>query len=161
MAPRYRDLTAAAIPEVALGNGGRVRVIAGEAAGVRGPVGDIVIGPTLAVVDLPAGAMYSHALPADHAVFAYVLAGAGWFEEEEDDRRAHGAGTTVLYERGGEEVRIAAAGGSLRFLLAAGRPLGEPVAWRGPIVVNTEEELDEAFAAYRAGTFQDHGSAGA
>lgn len=62
---------------------------------------------------------------------------------------------------GGEEVRIAAAGGSLRFLLAAGRPLGEPVAWRGPIVVNTEEELDEAFAAYRAGTFQDHGSAGA
>lgn len=73
-------------------------------------LGNIVIEPTLAVVDLPAGAMYSHVLPADHAVFAYVLAGAGRFEEEEDDRRAHGAETTVLYQREGEEVRIAAAG---------------------------------------------------
>ena len=64
--------------------------------------------------------------------------------------------TTVLYERAGEMVRIAAANGPMCVLLAAGRPLGEPVAWRGPIVMNTEEELRQAFAAYRDGTFLDH-----
>lgn len=155
MAPRYRDLAASAIAEVALAGGGRVRVIAGELAGVRGPVDDIVIDPTLAVVELPAGAVFTHALPAGHAVFAYVLSGAGSFEEDEDSR-PHGAGTTVLYERAGEMVRIAATAGGLRLLLAAGRPLGEPVAWRGPIVMNTEEELRQAFAAYNDGTFLDH-----
>ena len=155
MAPRYRDLAASAIAEVALAGGGRVRVIAGELCGVRGPVDDIVIDPTLAVVELPAGAVFTHALPAGHAVFAYVLSGAGSFEEGEDSR-PHAAGTTVLYERAGEMVRIAAAAGGLRLLLAAGRPLDEPVAWRGPIVMNTEEELRQAFAAYRDGTFLDH-----
>ena len=99
--------------------------------------------------------MFTHALPAGHAVFAYMLSGAGSFEEGEDSR-PHGAGTTVLYERAGEMVRIAAAAGGLRLLLAAGRPLGEPVAWRGPIVMNTEEELRQAFAAYNDGTFLDH-----
>ena len=155
MAPRYRDLAAAAIPEVALAGGGRVRVIAGELAGARGPVADIVIDPTLAVVELPAGAVFSHAPAAGHAVFAHVLTGSGWFEEGEGSR-PHGAGTTVLYERAGEMVRIAAANGPMCVLLAAGRPLGEPVAWRGPIVMNTEEELRQAFAAYRDGTFLDH-----
>ena len=155
MAPRYRDLAAAAIPEVALAGGGRVRVIAGELSGARGPVADIVIDPTLAVVELEAGAVFSHAPAAGHAVFAHVLTGSGWFEEGEGSR-PHGAGTTVLYERAGEMVRIAAANGPMCVLLAAGRPLGEPVAWRGPIVMNTEEELRQAFAAYRDGTFLDH-----
>ena len=155
MPPRYRDLAASAIAEVALASGGRVQVIAGELAGVRGPVADIVIDPTLAVVELPKGAVFTQALPASHAVFAYVLSGAGSFEEGEDSR-PHGAGTTVLYERAGEMVRIEAAAGGLRLLLAAGRPLNEPVAWRGPIVMNTEEELRQAFAAYSDGTFLDH-----
>ena len=139
-----------------LAAGGRVRVIAGELCGAHGPVvDDIVIDPTLAVIELPAGAVFTHALPAGHAVFAYVLSGTGSFEEGEDSRPL-GAGTTVLYERAGEMVRIAAAAGGLRLLLAAGRPLNEPVAWRGPIVMNTEEELRQAFAAYNDGTFLDH-----
>jgi redox-sensitive bicupin YhaK (pirin superfamily) len=168
MAPRYRDVKAGDIPEVSLENGVKVKVIAGEVAGVKGPVRDIIIEPEMLDVSVPAGKTFSHNLPAGHTAFAYVLAGEGYF----DDRRGpyafemvgHGWSdverrcicapeTLVLFEHGGDELQVTAAEQPLRFLFVSGRPLNQPVAWSGPIVMNTQEELKTAFDEYQNGTF--------
>ncbi|MBP1620885.1 MAG: Pirin domain protein [Acidobacteria bacterium] len=150
MDPRYRDVAADTIPEVAAGDGVRVKVIAGEVAGVHGPVRDVVAGPEYLDVALDAGASFERALPAGSTAFAYVFDGTGRF--------GAGAGTEVaagqLAALGGDgPVRAVGGGSGFRFLLVSGKPLGEPVAWRGPIVMNTEEELATAFREYRQGTF--------
>ncbi len=167
MAPRYRDVTRAKIPEVEPGNGASVRVICGEINGVRGPVRDIVIDPEYLDVSLPAGSRWRHPVKAGHTVFAYVTAGRAFFCEERRpfDYAMVGAGwsdldrepglsarTLVLFDDG-SEVTVSTEGEPVRFLLVAGRPLGEPVAWWGPIVMNTQAELERAFAEYRNGTF--------
>jgi redox-sensitive bicupin YhaK (pirin superfamily) len=168
MAPRYRDVKAADIPEVSLGNGITVKVIAGEAGGVKGPVGDIVIEPEMLDVSLPPGTVFSHALPAGHTAFAYVLSGEGYFDDQRDayayEMVGHGwsdtercctcaAETVVLFEHAGDTVEVTTAGEPLRFLFVSGKPLGEPVAWYGPVVMNTQEELKIAFEEYQRGTF--------
>ena len=168
MAPRYRDIKAADIPEALLDNGIRVKVIAGEVAGVQGPVRDIVIEPEMLDISIPAGTSFSHMLPAGHTAFAYVLAGEGYFDDRRDpyayEMVGHGwtdverrcccaPETVVLYEHAGDSLEVTTAEQPLRFLLVSGRPLGEPVAWYGPIVMNTQEELRVAFDEYRNGTF--------
>jgi redox-sensitive bicupin YhaK (pirin superfamily) len=150
MAPRYRDVKAADIPHVTLESGVTVRIIAGEMGGVRGPVGDIVIEPQMLDISMPAGTLFSHVLPTGHAAFIYILSGGGYFD---DRRELHSMETVLLYEHAGETVQAAAQDLPLRFLLISGKPLNEPIAWQGPIVMNTQEELRTAFEEYQRGTF--------
>jgi len=168
MAPRYRDVKAADIPEVKLANGVTVKVVAGEVGGVKGPVGDIVIEPEMLDISVPAGTLFSHPLPVGHTAFAYILSGEGYFDDQRDayayemvghgwsdtERRcACAAETVVLFEHAGDAVKVTTTDQSVRFLFVSGKPLGEPVAWYGPIVMNTQEELKIAFEEYQNGTF--------
>ena len=152
MEPRYRGLTASDIPETALADGTRIKIIAGRVDGVRGPLDDIVIQPEYLDCSVPGTTVFSHALPRDHTAFIYVIGGSGSVEGEQVMDR-----TLVLFEQG-DELRVSAGKGGIRFLLVSGKPLGEPVAWRGPIVMNTQAELDLAFREYREGTFIKHPS---
>ncbi len=150
MSPRYRDISAADIPTAPLDGGGEVKVICGQVGDVTGPVTDIMINPEYLDVRLPSNGVFSHQTPAEHTVFAYVYAGQGCFEEGSSDRL--GNHTLVLYESG-DQVRIVAADQELRFLLISGKPLKEPIAWGGPIVMNTQDELQLAFDEFNNGTF--------
>jgi redox-sensitive bicupin YhaK (pirin superfamily) len=149
MAPRYQDIPNGACPSVRLKSGAEVTVIAGRFGGARGPVKDLVIDPGYLDVRVPAGARFEHDIPEGHTVFAYVLDGSGGFAEGTDPLAK---GRLALYGPG-RAVSAAAGEDGLRFILVSGRPIGEPVAWGGPIVMNTQAELDQAFREYHAGTF--------
>jgi len=168
MPPRYRDVPAATIPLVTLASGVTVKLVSGVLNGVAGPVTDIVIEPELMDIAVPSGTTFEHQVKPGHTAVAYLLSGSGWFDEGRDpysyeysgsgwsdlDRNcSFGAETVVLYERDGELLRVTAAAEGVRFLLLSGRPLGEPVAWQGPIVMNSREELRIAFEEYASGTF--------
>lgn len=150
MPPRYRGLTAKEIPDVRLPDGARVKVIAGLLNEVRGPMDDIVIQPEYLDCDVPPGVQFVHAVPRDHTAFIYVIAGEGAVEKEAVQNR-----TLVLFDSG-ETLDVMAGAAGIRFLLISGKPLAEPIAWRGPIVMNTKAELDLAFEEYHKGTFIKH-----
>jgi len=154
MDPRYRDVKNNEIPEVTLEGGVKVRVICGEAGGVKGPVQDIIIDPEYLDISLPAGSRFEHPTQRGHNVFAYVIGGGGHFSAAEEPLVNNG--NLVLFEDG-DLVQASSAAEGLRFLLISGKPIREPVAWAGPIVMNTEEELETAFEEYRNGTFIKHG----
>lgn len=147
--PRYRGYDAEEIPEITA-NGARVRIIAGEVNGVRGPVRDVAIAPEYLDVAVPPGAPFTHAVPTGHTVFALVLDGQGHFAGEGGD--VVGAGKVVRYGDG-DLVAVSTADAPVRFILVSGKPLNEPIAWRGPVVMNTQEELREAFRELEEGTF--------
>ena len=153
MDPRYRGITDDEIPMVRLGSGGTVKVICGDVAGTRGPVRDIVTDPEYLDVSLPENATFKHAVKKDHTAFAYIIGGRGRFGADE---RILDEGTLVVFDRVGASVEIATDGEPMRFLLVSGKPLNEPVAWYGPIVMNTDEELQTAFDEYQRGTFIKH-----
>lgn len=148
--PRYQDIKAAEIPTVTLDGGVTARVMAGELAGVKGPVRDIVIDPEMLDVTVPAETTFIHPLPHGHTCFAYVLQGQGSFDGSPD---VHAPETVLLFEHEGDAVQVTATAQPVRFLLVSGRPLNEPVAWQGPIVMNSQKELREAFDEYSRGTF--------
>jgi len=148
-APRYQGIAGDAFPVVRTKAGVEVRVIAGVFEKARGPVKDIIIDPGYLDVGLPSGGCFEHEVPEGHTVFAYVLDGNGIFSPGTDPL---GKGRLALYGPGGA-VSIAAKENGLRFILVSGQPIGEPVAWGGPIVMNTQAELDQAFREYHAGTF--------
>ncbi len=152
MAPRYRDVRKEQIPEASLDGGVKVGIIAGEVNGVRGPVRDIVIDPEYLDVSVPPGSAFIHPIKRGHTAFAYVIEGKGAFD---DGPGSFSSDDLILYEDG-EKISVGARDGLLRFLLVSGRPIGEPVAWQGPIVMNTQEELRIAFEEYRKGTFIKH-----
>lgn len=156
MAPRYQEVRAAEIPAVSSGPGVTVRVIAGDCAGAVGPVQEIVVDPVYLDVTVGPGAMFVHPVKEGYTVFAYVIDGEGSFDDGE--REAHNR-QVVLYGDG-DEVAVSAHDLPLRFLFLSGRPIGEPVAWVGPIVMNTLEEVREAFREYREGTFVKGGNGG-
>ena len=149
--PRYRGLTGCDIPEVHAADDVLVRIIAGEADGVRGPVEGIVIDPEYLDVSVPPGCSFEHAVEPGHTCFAYAIDGAAEFAPgtEAENRQV------ILYGEG-DHVLVRAGDAGARFLLVSGLPLREPIAWGGPIVMNTEEELGVAFAEYRDGTFIKH-----
>lgn len=153
MDPRYRDIQNAQIPEVILKNGVKAKIICGELAGTRGPAQDIVIDPEYLDVTVPPATEFLHPVKNGHTVLAYVIDGAGYFGQDEE--QSISAEHLVLFEKDGA-VKITAAAEGVRFLLISGKPIGEPVAWYGPIVMNTEEELRLAFEEYRKGTFIKH-----
>ncbi|HIJ82396.1 MAG TPA: pirin family protein [Desulfuromonadales bacterium] len=150
MKPRYQDIKAADIPSVTLDNGVTVKVMAGELGGVKGPVGDIVIVPEMLDVTVPVDTTFIHQLPHRHTCFAYVLQGGGGFDATQELQYPE---TALLYEHDGDGIQVTALGSHLRFLLVSGKPLNEPVAWQGPIVMNTQEELRIAFDEYHRGVF--------
>lgn len=149
MDPRYRDVTSDQIPEVTLPDGTTIKIICGEVSGVKGPIQDVVIDPEFLDVTVPVGPQFSHPTKRDHTVFAYVIDGQGTFGHEDD---TIGNGKIVLFGDG-EEIMVSADQQGMRFLLISGKPIGEPVAWHGPVVMNTQEELRIAFEEYRQGTF--------
>ena len=150
MAPRYRDIKAADIPEVQLENNVRVKIVCGSINAVTGPVQDIVIEPQYLDITVPAGSTFQYPVKPDHTVFVYVFRGDGFFDESKEDRID--AETLVLFDAG--ETIVAEAGkDDLRFILVSGKPLNEPVAWHGPIVMNTQQELETAFREFREGSF--------
>lgn len=145
MRPRYQDMQASTIPEIDVADA-RVRVAAGRIGRTRGPIDGIDVGPTLLDVSLPAGAVFRHGVAARDASFAYVLDGEARFGA----RATPIADGELAILEGGREV-VASSDAGARFLLLAARPIGEPVARRGPFVMNTEAELDQAVADYRSG----------
>ena len=151
--PAYRGLTRADFPEVATDNGSRVKVVAGDYRGTEGPVKGISVDPTYLDVTVPAGATFELAPPSGYTVFAHSVGGNVRFDGE--DASPVAMGETVLFGPGGP-VRSTALDGEARFLLVSGRPLHEPVAWYGPIVMNTRDQLLDAVRELRAGEFIKH-----
>ena len=169
MAPRYQDVKSADIPEVTDDDGTRARVICGELWGARGPVDGVAADPQYLDVWVPPLTVKSLPVETTRHAFAYVIAGAGRFRNASEPRAVASESvgapenaqavenrSLVVFDRG-DEVTVAAGEEGVRFLLVSGRPLNEPIAWRGPIVMNTEGELRQAFAEYADGTFLKHG----
>jgi redox-sensitive bicupin YhaK (pirin superfamily) len=129
-------------------------VIAGEAAGARGPVSEIVTDPLLLDVSLPAGKIFTQPIAPRHNAFAYVIEGEGLFETGAPGAapQTYGEGSLIVYGEG-EHVTASAERRPVRFLLAAGKPLREPIAWYGPVVMNTQAEIKAAFEEFEKGTF--------
>jgi redox-sensitive bicupin YhaK (pirin superfamily) len=150
MDPRYRDIKAAAVPVVDAGAGVRIKVICGEVSGTKGPVQDVVIEPEYLDVSLPAGAAYVHPTALGHTLFAYVFEGEVAFGAGGVTRVAN---RHLAIFDDGDSLAMSAGDAPARLLLISGKPLREPVAWRGPIVMNTREELRTAFEEYENGTF--------
>jgi redox-sensitive bicupin YhaK (pirin superfamily) len=165
--PRYQDVKAKDVPLAADDDGTEVRIVCGSYRGRRGPVDDVAAQPVYLDVMVPAGKRKVLQVATNSHAFAYVFGGAGKFcnasqplavPTEADgwaDAKppSHADNRTlVLFDRG-DEVEVQAADEGIRFLLISGQPLGEPVAWYGPVVMNTQEELRHAFEQLEAGTF--------
>jgi redox-sensitive bicupin YhaK (pirin superfamily) len=123
-----------------------VRIVCGRFGKTAGPVVGVAADPTYLDVTIPAGKTKSFPVDADHNAFAYVFFGSGKFGVDAEDR------CLVLFDTG-DEVTVQAGNQGVRFLLVAGKPLHEPVAWNGPIVMNTQSELRQAFRELEEGTF--------
>ena len=167
MDPRYRDIESSQIPVVRLDSGVEIKIICGQVGDTPGPVQDIVIEPQYLDVTVPPQTTYTHATTPGHTVLAYVIAGSGYFCREKEPftfeaeginyfdipKDAKVANTWLVLFEDGEQVFVETQDEALRFLLISGKPLKEPVAWRGPIVMNTQEELRLAFEELQQGTF--------
>jgi redox-sensitive bicupin YhaK (pirin superfamily) len=165
--PRYQDIASQHIPEVVEDDGTTVRVVCGEFWGTRGPVEGIAAEPYYLDIWVPPGVRRSFPVDTRRHAFAYIFEGSGTFRDasepfgvltEKDGpiqtvaREMTGNRSLVLFDAG-DEVTVQAGEQGIRFLLVSGQPLKEPVAWYGPIVMNTEEELFEAVQDLRNGTF--------
>jgi quercetin 2,3-dioxygenase len=150
MEPRYRDIKKNQVPEVTLENSVTVKVICGKVGKQEGPVKGIIIDPEYLDVAIPAKSEFKQPTMRGHTVFAYVIEGQGYFDEAKTNSIANGS--VCLYEDG-DQIAVSTGNEPVRFLLISGKPIGEPVAWRGPIVMNTDEELLQAFQEYQNGTF--------
>lgn len=144
--PRYQEIAPEEVPEVAVDGGGKVRVIAGTVGRTTGPISGVATDPTYLDVALPAETAFAHDLPAQHNAFVYVFEGSA---EIGGETLARGR-VAVLSQ--GERIEVSAPKGG-RFILVAGRPLGEPVAKYGPFVMNTVDELRQAVADFQSGKF--------
>ncbi len=165
-APRYQEVASGHIPEVVEDDGTRVRVVCGDFWGVRGPVEGVAAEPIYLDVTIPAGKRRRLPVETTRHAFAYVFDGTGKFADASDPQPVLTElvpgeeplsllaenRSLVLFDRG-DEVVVEAGEHGVRFLLVSGKPLGQPVAWRGPIVMNTQEELRQAFAELQQGTF--------
>ena len=171
-APRYQDIPAAVIPEIVDDDGTRVRVITGDFWGKKGPVEGVAADPRYLDVFVPPGKRKTLPVEVGRHAFAYVFEGSGTFSGASKPfgvltERETPAGETILREQtgnrslvvfdSGDEVTVQAGDEGIRFLLVSGKPIEEPVAWHGPIVMNTQAELQQAVSELRNGTFIKHG----
>jgi redox-sensitive bicupin YhaK (pirin superfamily) len=169
-APRYQDIPASAIPEVTEDDGSRARIICGEFWGKKGPVEGVAAEPRYVDISIPPGKRKRIRVETERNAFAYVFAGAGSFRDASEPRAVLTESATdpsaapvydaqnhslVLFDRG-DEIVVQAGPEGIRFLLVSGKPLEEPVAWQGPIVMNTQEELRQAMAELHNGSFIRH-----
>ena len=167
MDPRYRDVKSGLVPEVTAADGTVIRIICGEAEGKKGPVQDVVIDPAYLDVTVPPHVEHVHPTPSGHTAFAYVFQGKACFCNQKNpfSYEADGANyfdvrrspwvanhSLVLFDDG-DHLVVSTEEEAVRFLLVSGKPIREPVAWHGPIVMNTREELRIAFEEYDNGTF--------
>ena len=151
--PRYQDVPSARIPEVLLEDGVRIRVIAGVVDGVRGAVTEIYADPEYLDVFVPAGRSFGQSVPRGHTAFAYVFDGEGVFGGDADGNEFKVPSPRLVVYGDGDGVFVRADRKPVRFLLLSGKPLGEPIARYGPFVMNTKEEIEQALADLRNGTF--------
>ena len=166
--PRYQDIEAAEIPQIVDDDGTSVRVICGEFWGRKGPVEGVAADPRYLDVWVPPQRRKTLAVEVDRHAFAYVFEGAGTFSGASEPfgvltEKIEGAGETLIREQTGnrslvvfdrgDAVTVEAGEEGIRFLLVSGRPIAEPVAWHGPIVMNTQAELRQAFSELNNGTF--------
>jgi redox-sensitive bicupin YhaK (pirin superfamily) len=168
MDPRYREIKQAQIPLVTTKDGAKIKVICGAVDGNVGPAKDIMTSPEYLDIELAAGKSFTHLVKDQHTVLAYVIDGEAYFDPARkpfahDDTTnsyfdfspacACKNGTLVLYERDGDHITVNTDKKSVRFLLISGKPLNEPIAWYGPIVMNTRDELELAFKEFQNGNF--------
>ena len=167
--PRYQEIASREIPEVVDDDGTRVRIVSGELWGRRGPVEGVAADPNYFDVAVPAGKRKTFQVDTRRSAFAYVFEGSGTFRDSSkpfgvltekvgpDDqelfvRERTGNRSLVLFDSG-DEITVQAGEEGMRFLLVSGKPIEEPVAWYGPIVMNTRQELQKAYEELQAGTF--------
>jgi quercetin 2,3-dioxygenase len=164
--PRYQDVSAADIPQITDDDGTVVRVRCGDFWGKKGPVEGVAADPRYLDISVAPGRRKRLAVDTSRHAFAYVFAGSGTFRDASEPRGVAteqiGGPAPALDETGnrslvlfdtGDEVVVQAGGDGIRFLLVSGKPIEEPVAWYGPIVMNTQEQLREAFAELQTGKF--------
>ena len=166
-APRYQDVPAKDIPEITDDDGTHVRVVCGEFWGKRGPVEGVAADPRYLDVSVAPGKTKRLAVDNSRHAFAYVFAGSGSFRDASQPRAVQtelvgvsddptpsmlGNRSLVVFDSG-DEITVTAGDEGVRFLLVSGRPLEEPVAWYGPIVMNSQSELQQAYAELQNGTF--------
>jgi len=156
MDPRYQEVKAEQIPTARLENGTEAKIICGTLNGAKGPVENIVTDPEYLDMTVPSGSVYTHPVRTGHTVFAYVIDGEARFSEEAGSSPSE-AESLVLFAEGNQVV-VTTNDSPVRFLLVSGKPIGEPIAWAGPIVMNTQGELKTAFEEYHSGTFTKHRS---
>ena len=167
--PRYQDVSGRDVPEVVDDDGTKVRVVCGSFWGVTGPVDGIAADPRYLDVSVPPGQRKTLAVEVTRHAFAYVFAGSGSFRNASAPRGVKtdrigspsidvdeiGNRSLILFDQG-DEVTVQAGDMGIRFLLVSGKPLEEPIAWAGPIVMNTQDELQRAFSEIHDGTFIKH-----
>jgi quercetin 2,3-dioxygenase len=168
--PKYRDVKSGQIPRVETGSGAVIGVICGQIGKVQGPVRDIAIEPEYLDIAIPPHTTYLHPTKDVHNVFAYVIKGRGYFCRERKPFTYEVEGKnyfdlrqepfinneTIVQFDVGDHIAVFTEEEEVRFLLVSGKPINEPVAWYGPIVMNTQEELAVAFEEYQNGTFIRH-----
>jgi len=167
--PRYQDIKGKDIPEVTDDDGTKVRVVVGDFWGKKGPVEGVAADPRYLDISVPPGVKKTFAVESSRHAFAYVFDGSGTFRDASDPKAVRtewvgdatgtpeliGNRSLILFDSG-DEITVRAGEQGIRFLLVSGRPLEEPVAWRGPIVMNTEAELQRAYAELHNGSFIKH-----
>ena len=167
MDPRYRDVKHAQIPEISTGNGVKIKIICGKVEETQGPVQDIITDPQYLDVTVPAQTQYIHPTVPGYTVFAYVIEGKACFCQQKNPfaydvegvnyfdikRNPFATDKNLVMFDDGEQVLVSTEDEPVRFLLISGKPIGEPIAWYGPIVMNTRAELEIAFEEYSSGTF--------
>ena len=170
-APRYQDVQSKDIPEIVDDDGTRVRIVCGDFWGRRGPVAGIAADPSYLDISVPPGKRKTIPVDTRRHAFAYVFEGSGSFRDASEPfgvltdqpgpvehvvREKTGNRSLVLFDAG-DEVTVQAGEEGIRFLLVSGQPIEEPVAWYGPIVMNTNAELRQAIAELQDGTFIKNG----
>ncbi len=148
--PCYREINKDEIPEIVREDGTKIKIIAGTVDGIKDPARNIAIDPEYLDCTVPAGLEFVHQTNKEYTAFIYIIEGQGLVNGSEVENRS-----LVLFDKG-DELSVTSGKENLRFLLISGRPLNEPIFWRGPIVMNSMEELDQAFQEYKDGTFIKH-----